>query len=179
MKIVVVACSPRKTSCSTALARAFAAGAEAAGNEVRFHVLAGEDIHGCQACRYCYTHDGACVQKDAIAPVIDDMRSCEMLVLATPTYYYSLPAQTKMVLDRMYARHGKPLSIRKSAMLVTLEDSEDAIGLIKAQYQTAVNYMGWQDVGVVCAGGMSSNTVPQGHPALKKAEELGRSLAVH
>lgn len=176
MKILVVACSPRKASCSTELAKAFARGAEAAGNDVCLYTLAGQDLHGCQACRYCYTHEGRCVQQDAIAPIIEKMRECEMLVLATPTYYYSLPAQTKMVLDRMYARHGKPLSIRSSALLVSLEDSEDAIGLLTAQYQAASRYMGWKDMGVVCAGGMSSNTVPQGHPALKKAEELGRSI---
>lgn len=172
-----MACSPRKTSCSTELAKAFVRGAEAAGNDVCLHTLAGQDIHGCQACRYCYTHEGSCIQQDAIAPIIDKMRECEMLVLATPTYYYSLPAQTKMVLDRMYARHGKPLSIRFSALLVSLEDSEDAIGLLTAQYQTAARwYMGWRDMGVVCAGGMSSNTIPQGHPALERAEELGKSI---
>lgn len=176
MQILVAACSPRKASCSTELARAFARGAEAAGNKVFFHTLAGQDIHGCQACRFCYTHDGACIQQDAIAPIIEDMRRCEMLVLATPTYYYSLPAQTKMVLDRMYARHGKPLTIRKSALLVSLEDSEDAIDLLTAQYQTAARYMGWRDMGVVCAGGMSSNTIPEGHPALKRAEDLGKSI---
>lgn len=176
MQILVVACSPRKMSCSTEIARAFAHGAEAAGNQVIFHTLAGQDIHGCQACCYCRTHEGECIQRDAIAPIIEKMRECEMLVLATPTYYYSLPAQTKMVLDRMYARHGKPLGIRKSALLVSLEDSEDTIGLLREQYQTVARYMGWQDMGVVCAGGMSSNSVPQGHPVLKTAEELGRSL---
>lgn len=176
MKILIAACSPRKNSSSTALAHAFARGAEAAGNEVHFHTLAGREIHGCQACRYCYTHQGECIQKDAIAPIIEEMRQCDMLVLATPTYYYSLPAQTKMVLDRMYARHGKPLNISCCGLLVTLEDSEDQIGLLDAQYQAAADYMGWKSLGVVCAGEMTSRLIGEEHPAMKQAEEFGRSL---
>lgn len=90
MMILVVACSPRKMSCSSALAEAFMQGAKNAGHEVSFFALADKDIHGCKACKYCYSHDGECVQKDDIAPIIDKMRECEMLVLATPTYYYSV-----------------------------------------------------------------------------------------
>lgn len=176
MKILVVACSPRKQSCSTTLAQTFIRSAEAAGHEIHFHALAGQDIHGCSACRYCFTHDGECLQHDAIAPIIEDMRRCDMLVLATPTYYYSLPAQTKAVLDRMYARHGKPLTICCSALLVTLEDCEDRIALLEAQYQTVADYMGWENLGVVCAGNLTSNRIPPKHPALLQAENLGKSI---
>lgn len=173
MKILVVACSPRKVSCSSTLVDAFVHGAEKAGHEVSLFTLADKEIHGCKACKYCYSHNGECVQKDDIAPIIEKMRECEMLVLATPTYYYSLPSQTKAVLDRMYARHGKPLTIRKSALLVSLEDSADRIDLLTAQYKTVADYMGWQDMGVVCADGMWGNTVPESHPAMKQAYELG------
>ena len=176
MKILVVSCSPRAVSCSSALAEEFIQGARSSGNEVFHYSLAGKSLHGCNACKYCYTHGGACIQQDDIAPIIDQMRTCEMLVLATPTYYYSLPAQTKMVLDRMYARHGKPLAIRKSALLVTLEDSADQAELLTAQYRTAADYMGWEDMGVVCAGGIYGNTVPDAHPARKQARTLGKKL---
>ena len=176
MKILVVACSPRKVSCSSALAEAFIQGAGKAGHEIHRFALADKDVHGCKACKYCYSHEGECIQKDDIAPIIAQMRECDMLVLATPTYYYSLPSQTKAVLDRMYARHGKPLTIKKSALLVSLEDSADRIDLLAAQYKTAASYMGWRDMGVVCADGMWGNTVPEGHPALKQARELGEKL---
>lgn len=106
----------KKTSCSSALANEFIRGAKKAGHEIFRCTLAGKDIHGCNACKYCYSHEGICVQQDDIVPIIEKMRECQMLVLATPTYYYSLPAQAKMVPDRMYARHGRPLSIRKSAL---------------------------------------------------------------
>jgi len=176
MKILVVSCSPRKISCSNALADAFVRGAETAGHDVCRFTLADRDIHGCRACKYCFSHEGECIQKDDIAPIIEKMRECEMLVLATPTYYYSLPAQTKMVIDRMYARHGKPLTVRKSALLVSLEDSADQIDLLVSQYRTAANYMGWEDMGVVCAGEMWGNTIPEGHLSLKQAQELGKTV---
>lgn len=176
MKILVVSCSPREVSCSDALAEAFICGAESVGNEIVHFRLAGKkNLHGCQACKYCFTHEGKCAYDDDIAPIIDQMRQCEMLVLATPTYYYSLPAQTKMVLDRMYSRHGKPLTIRYSALLTALADDESATKILNAQYQIAANYMGWRDLGIVCADGMSGR-IPKGHPALKRAEELGKSI---
>jgi len=176
LKILVVVGSPRKGGHSEGLADAFIRGAEAAGNEVRKYTLAGKNIHGCLGCHYCITHGGECVQKDDLAPIIEEMRSCDMLVLATPTYYYSMPAQTKMVLDRMYARHGKPLSIRYSGLLVTLADSESETRVLQEQYKVAAQYMNWKDLGVVCAGGMNGNTIDPSHPALKEAEEYGRSL---
>lgn len=116
------------------------------------------------------------MQHDAIAPIIEDMRRCDMLVLATPTYYYSLPAQTKAVLDRMYARHGKPLTICCSVLFVTLEDSEDRTALLEAQYQKVADYMCWESLGVVCAGNLTSNRIPLKHQALLQVESLGRRI---
>lgn len=176
MKILVVCCSPRKTSCSSALANEFICGAKKAEHEIFRYTLAGKNIHGCNACKYCYSHEGICVQQDDIAPIIEKMRECQMLVLATPTYYYSLPAQAKMVFDRMYARHGRPLSIRKSALLLTLEDSADQTDLITTQYKTVAEYMGWENIGVACADGLWGNTIPDDHPALKQARELGAAI---
>lgn len=113
--------------------------------------LLDKDIHGCRACKYCYFYEGECIQRDDITPIIDKMREIDMLVLATPIYYYSLPSQTKAVLDRMYAWHRKPLAIKKSVLLGSLEDSADRINLLTAQYKTAASYMGWRGMGGVYA----------------------------
>ena len=56
------------------------------------------------------------------------------------------------------------------------EDSADQTDLITSQYKTVAEYMGWENIGVVCADGLWGNTIPDDHPALKQARELGAGI---
>lgn len=103
-KVLILSGSPRKGGNSDILCDEFARGAQEAGNEVEKIRVASKKIHPCSACYYCRDHGGACVHKDDMAEVLQKMIDSDVLVLASPVYFYSIDAQLKAVIDRTVAR---------------------------------------------------------------------------
>ena len=103
-KVLILSSSPRKGGNSDILCDEFARGAQEAGNEVEKIRVASKKIHPCSACYYCRDHGGACVHKDDMAEVLQKMIDSDVLVLASPVYFYSIDAQLKAVIDRTVAR---------------------------------------------------------------------------
>ena len=65
--------------------------------------ITGKKIAGCLGCNGCYRNGGECVQKDDMAEVREEMLAADVIVLASPIYFYSMTAQMKAVIDRSYA----------------------------------------------------------------------------
>ena len=103
-KVLILAGSPRKGGNSDLLCGAFARGAEEAGHEVEMVYIQDLDIHPCLACYGC-RGTGTCVQKDGMAAVLDKMVGADVLVLATPVYFYSMSGQMKTLIDRTLPRY--------------------------------------------------------------------------
>ena len=103
-KVLILSGSPRKGGNSDILCDEFARGAQEAGNEVEKIRVASKKIHPCSACYYCRDYGGACVHKDDMAEVLQKMIDSDVLVLASPVYFYSIDAQLKAVIDRTVAR---------------------------------------------------------------------------
>lgn len=103
-KVLILSGSPRKGGNSDILCDEFARGAQEAGNEVEKIRVASKKIYPCSACYYCRDHGGACVHKDDMAEVLQKMIDSDVLVLASPVYFYSIDAQLKAVIDRTVAR---------------------------------------------------------------------------
>ena len=95
MKITVLNGSPRKQN-TTAMAEAFAEGARAAGHEVEVLQVGKMKINGCLACEYCHGKGaGQCVQKDDMEKVMPAYKDCDMIVFASPIYYFDMTAQLR------------------------------------------------------------------------------------
>ena len=93
-KIVILNGSPRKSGNTAALAKAFAQGAEGAGNTVTEFFLGGMDIHGCKGCFGGHSsRECPCVQKDDMAEIREKMLAADVIVLASPIYFYTMTAQ--------------------------------------------------------------------------------------
>ena len=101
---MILSGSPRKGGNSDILCDEFAQGAQEAGNEVEKIRVASNNIHPCSACYYCRDHGGACVYKDDMAAILQKMIDADVLVLASPVYFYSIDAQLKAMIDRTVAR---------------------------------------------------------------------------
>ena len=104
-KVLILSGSPRKGGNSDILCDEFARGAQEAGNEVEKIRVASKKIHPCSACYYCRDHGGACVHKDDMAEVLQKMIDSDVLVLATPVYFYSMDGQLKTLIDRTLPRY--------------------------------------------------------------------------
>lgn len=151
MKITVLNGSPRKQN-TAAMAEAFAEGARAAGHEVEVLQVGKMKINGCLACEYCHGKGaGQCVQKDDMEKVMPAYKDCDMIVFASPIYYFDMTAQLSAAIQRVYAI-GKPTKATKAALLLSSASPNPFEGAI-ATYKSMIGYMGLEDVGVITAAG--------------------------
>lgn len=102
-KVLILEGSPRRNGNSAILSAEFARGAEEAGCSVEKIQIAHKKIAGCLGCNGCYRNGGACVQKDDMTEIREQMLAADVIVLASPIYFYSMTAQMKAVIDRTYA----------------------------------------------------------------------------
>lgn len=103
-KVLVIAGSPRKNGNSDILCNAFMDGAREAGHTAEKIYLRDLNLGGCMACYGCRKL-GRCVQKDDMEAVLDKMVAADVIVLATPVYFYSMSGQMKVFIDRTLPRY--------------------------------------------------------------------------
>ena len=101
-KVVVISSSPRKGQNSDTLCDEFLRGAIDAGHDAVKYFLEDIEFSSCKACYACKTPDMKCVQDDGIAPILEDMLKADVVVYATPVYYYEMCGTLKMFFDRCY-----------------------------------------------------------------------------
>ncbi len=102
-KILILEGSPRPNGNSCILSNEFARGAEEAGCSVDKIQISRKKISGCLGCNACYRNGGSCVQKDDMEEIRAKMLEADVIVLASPIYFYSMTAQMKALVDRTYA----------------------------------------------------------------------------
>ncbi len=103
MKIVNLLGSPRKNSNSSAIAGRFCTTAERLGAEVRTFTLNKLNFRGCQGCMACKTKLDRCALNDDLTEVLEAVREADILVLASPVYYWDVSSQMKAFLDRTFS----------------------------------------------------------------------------
>ena len=102
-KVLIISASPRKAGNSDILCDEFARGAAEAGHEVEKIRLAEKKIGYCIGCYACRSFQ-KCFQQDDANDIIEKMLSADVIVLATPVYFYSMNAQLKALIDRSVSR---------------------------------------------------------------------------
>jgi multimeric flavodoxin WrbA len=151
MKITILNGSPRKQN-TAAMIDAFAEGAKEAGHEVEILHVGRMKIGGCLGCEYCHTKgEGKCVQKDDMEKVMPAYLESDMIVYASPVYYFGMTAQLAAAMQRVYCI-GKPAKAKKAALLLSSGSPETGKGAVET-YQAAVGYMGIEDCGVCVLSG--------------------------
>ena len=146
MKITILNGSPRKEN-TAAMVDAFAEGAKAAGHQVEVLHVGRMKIAGCLGCEYCHGKgEGKCVQKDDMEKVIPAYQDADMVVYASPIYYFGMTAQISAAIQRIYCI-GKPPKATKAALLLSSGVAGSTGGAI-ATYKGMVSFMGLEDVGV-------------------------------
>lgn len=102
--IVILNGSPWKTGNTSALVKAFTEGAESAGHTVTEFFLNGMNIHGCKGCFGGHSgKDCPCVQRDDMDQVYPAVKNCDVVVLASPWYYWTMSGQIKTAIDCLFA----------------------------------------------------------------------------
>ena len=178
-KIIVLNGSPRKNGNTSALVKAFREGAESAGHTVTEFWLGGMKINGCRGC--CAggkNPESPCVQKDDMEQIYPAYKEADVVVLASPLYYWTISGQLKCAFDRLFAvaecdpSYTNPR--KESALLMAAEGNgfEDAL----TYYTNLARHLKWNDLGHVLAGGNMDIGDINGKPELDQAYALGLSI---
>lgn len=102
-QILVIKGSPRKNGNTSAMADAFIKGADENGNIITEVVLRDKTIGDCMGCGVCQENGGICVQKDDMTEIYDAMKKADIIVLASPVYFYTWTSLMKRMIDRTFA----------------------------------------------------------------------------
>lgn len=177
MKIVVLQGSPNKKGSTFILADCFRQGAEAAGHTVEFIDVAHARIHPCTGCVHC-GYEGPCVQKDDVESIRKKILDGDMLVFATPLYYYGMSAQLKILIDRFCAFNSSMQRKHMKSALLTVAWNSDSwtFEALEAHYKTLVRYLNLTDMGMVLGYGCGTPSMTEHSKYPQQAYQLGNRL---
>ena len=177
MKIVVLTGSPRRGGNSAYLAEQFIKGARESGHDIYRYDCAFRQVEPCRACNRCGM-DGPCVIKDDFDELRPRLVEADMVVFATPMYYFGMSAQMKRVIDRFYAINGQIKGAsKKAASLMTYADTsaKEAEPML-VHYRTLMDYLGWKSVGEVVAAGVWTAGSVRNTEYGEQAYQLGKNV---
>lgn len=175
-KVLILSGSPRKNGNSDILCDEFAKGAKEAGHEVEKIRVAEKNIGYCRACYAC-KETGKCIIQDDMAEILQKMIDADVIVLASPVYFYSIDAQLKALIDRTVARWLE-VKDKEFYYIVTAADGER-----EAAETTVACFRGYADcvegakeMGVIYGMGAYEKGEIKALPAMKEAYEMGREV---
>lgn len=176
MKITVLTGSSNLSGTSNTLVGEFIRGALDNGHSVTRFDTAHLDVNCCTGCNICGM-DGDCVFNDDMNEILDSVLSCDMLVFASPVYYFAITAPLKAVIDRFYSRTIRVSSRHlKTALIITCWNTDDStINPIKWHYEKMVDYMNYEDMGMILGKGCGSVSMIPSH-FYEDAYNLGKNL---
>lgn len=177
-KVLVVSASPRKGGNSDLLCFQFAMGAKAAGHEAEKINLRELRIGPCLACEHCKQHDGVCVQQDDMAAVLEKMLAADVIVLATPIYFYNMNGQMKTMIDRVYPVHPRIGDKDLYYIMTAADEREQAMATALAGFRGFASCLGEvRERGVICATGVWKLGDIKGGAEMTTAYEMGKGIA--
>lgn len=172
--VLVISASPRKGGNSDTLCDEFIRGAQENGNSVEKLFLRDHTINYCRGCGVCNsTHK--CVQNDEMADILEKMVKADVIVMATPVYFYTMDAQMKTLIDRTVPRYTE-IANKDFYFIVTAADSS------KANLERTIDgFRGFTDgclpnpheKGIIYATGVWQIGEIKKSPAMKQAYEMG------
>ena len=177
MNILILSGSPRKGGNTDLLVEAFVKGASQK-HHVEVVSVRNYKVNPCMGCNVCFmSKDNTCVQKDDIAIIYEKMAHADMLVIASPVYFYGLSAQLKAVIDRCHNPIRDTFPIEKMALLLvgaaTLPELFDSI---LTQYQLCLNFFKLEDAGHVLVRGVKDKGDIENTNALNETFKLGQQI---
>ncbi|MBO5522317.1 MAG: flavodoxin family protein [Roseburia sp.] len=175
--ILIISSSPRKGGNSDTLCDYFMKGAEEAGNHVDKIRLAELKIGYCSACYACKTK-GHCVKKDDMEQVITKMRNADVIVLATPVYFYTMCAQMKTMIDRTLGGAQKAgLENKEFYLMATAADGKAAMERTIDGLRGYLECLpGAREMGVIYGAGAWQIGDIERNPALQEAYQMGKNI---
>lgn len=176
-KVLILSSSPRRGGNSDMLCDEFMRGAIENGNETEKIFLRDKTIHPCTGCGVCSSKKKPCPQKDDAAEIISKMLAADVIVMATPVYFYAMSAQMKTLIDRCC---GPYTEMKNKAFYFIASAAENDQSIMD---RIVTNFMGFLDClenptvkGTLFCGGVWHVGEIKGNPALQKAYQMGKQI---
>mgnify|MGYP002510408877 FL=1 len=178
-KIVVITGSPRKNGNSFAMTDAFIKTAEAKGHTITRFDAALKKVSGCRACETCFSTGKACTFDDDFNTIAPAILEADVIVFTMPVYWYSIPAQIKGVIDRIFSMvvGGKDIAGKECALITCCEEDDMSVmdGVrIPIERMAALNK--WKMAGEVLIPGVLNVGDIDKTEGCKKAADLANAI---
>ena len=188
-KVVIAMGSPRKEGNSTILAQKVAEGAIAAGAEVELFNLHEMEIKPCDACEACYQKKSkGCIVQDDMQGLYPKLRQADTWIIASPIYWFTFNAQTKLFMDRWYGLFGGkpddelagiPFRDKRIGVILTYGDSDPvnsgAINAIRT-FQDAFRYVGVRKLRFIYGSALNTGEIRSNQQLMDSAYRMGEEL---
>ena len=173
-KVLIISASPRRNGNTDILCDQFLQGAINVGHEVEKVFLRDKNIKYCTGCYTCERTKGICVYKDDMPDLLQKMIDADILVLATPVYFYCMNAQLKTVIDRTVARYTE-IKNKDAYLIATAGEPEE-----EALEGTVTSFRGYLDclenvreAGLILSAGVHILGEVRDHPVMQEALQAG------
>lgn len=156
-KIVVITGSPRKAGNSFAMTDAFIKAAQAKGHTVTRFDATMMNVGGCHACETCFKSGKACSFDDDFNKIAPAVLEADAVVFTMPVYWYSIPAQIKAVIDKLYSFcvAGKDIAGKECALIACCEEDDlTVLDGVRIPIERSAALIKWQIVGEVLVPGV-------------------------
>ena len=176
MNILILSGSPRKGGNTELLADAFAKGVME-HHHVEIVSVRDYKVSPCFGCNTCFKTNGICAQTDDMACIYEKMAQADMLVIASPVYFYGVSAQLKAVIDRCHNPIRDSFHIKKAALLLVGAASLPALfDAILAEYNLCLNFFHIEDAGKILVRGVKDKGDIKETRFIEDAYQLGASI---
>lgn len=177
-KVLILSASPRRNGNSDILCDQFMKGAQEAGHQAEKIFLGDREIRYCTGCGLCINRKGICSQKDDMAEIARKMCAADVIVMATPVYFYTMAAQMKTLIDRCCAYYTQ-MGGKEFYFIVTAADND-----IAAMERTLDGFRGFTDCclenpvekGIIYGVGTWEKGDVLHQPAMEEAYRMGRNV---
>ena len=174
--IVILVGSMRKGGNTDLLARRFAEGA-AEHNSVEIVSVADYKVAPCIGCNTCFTREGNACRIHDMDVIYERLRRADVLVIASPVYFYGISAELKAIIDRLHTPMRNTFAIRMLALLlVGAAELPNLFDPILMQYQMILDFFHLQDCGKVLVRGVKDKGDIIGKPEMDEAYQLGQTI---
>lgn len=176
-KIIILTGSVRKDGNTDLLAKAFEEGARE-NNKVEIISVADYHVNPCIGCNSCFNREGhKCFRQDDMQKIYSRLAEADVIVAASPVYFYGVSAQLKAVIDRLHTPMRNDFKVKKlGLLLVAAATLPTVFDSIKMQYQLILDYFNLESVGTVLVKGVKDIGDIKGNQALGEAYNLGKSI---
>ncbi len=185
-QVLVILGSPRRMGNSSTLADRISRGAKSTSAEVETLFLQDLEISPCRGCDTCQKHDSkGCAIEDDMQEIYPKLIKADAWVIASPVYWFTMSAQTKIFMDRCYALPAyakNPFAGKRIAIAMSYGDVDPVrSGCVNAlrTFQDAFSYTRSKIVGMVYGSALKAGEIENNETLMWEAEELGKRLVSH